>query len=51
MSNIKQKKIQAFDSSHFCSKSCFDDEDNGTQIYLLFQPSINVFKITNSDDI
>ena len=43
--------MQAFDSSHFCSKSCFDDEDNGTQIYLLFQSSINVFKITNSDDI
>ena len=51
MSNIKQKKIQAFDSSHFCSKSCFDDEDNDTQIYILFQPFINVFKITNSHDI
>ena len=51
MSNIKQKKIQAFDSSHFCGKSCFDDEDNGTQIHLLFQPFINVFNITNSDDI
>ena len=51
MSNIKQKILQAFDSSHFCSKSRVGDEDNDMQIYLMFQPFINILKITNSDHI
>ena len=51
MSNIKQKKLQAFDSSHFCSKSRVNDEDNDMQICLMFQPFINILKITNSDHI
>ena len=48
---IKQKMLQAFDSSHFCSKSRVDDEDNDVQIYLMFQPFINILKVTNSDHI
>ena len=43
--------LQAFDSRHFCSKSRVDDEDNDVQIYLMFQPFINILKVTNSDHI
>ena len=35
----KIAKFQAFDSSYFRGKSCFEGvEDDGTQNYLVFQP-------------
>ena len=47
---IKNKKIQAFDSSYFHGKSHF--EGDGTQTYLVFQPVHKCFKrLTNSNKI
>ena len=39
---IKNKKLQAFDSSYFHGKSHF--EGDGTQTYLVFQPVHSVLK-------
>ena len=37
------KKLKTFDSSYFTGKSHF--EENGTQIYLVFQPMYRYFKV------
>ena len=50
----KTVKLQAFDSTYFCGKSHFEDdethfEDDETQNYLMFQPICGYFrKIGNS---
>ena len=38
-------KLKTFDSSYFIGKSHFDED--GTQNYLVFQPIVRYFKITN----
>ena len=43
------KKLQTFDSIYFRGKSHF--EDDGTQNYLVFQPSQKYFKtVSNTND-
>ena len=42
-------KLKAFDSNHFRIKSYF--EDNGTQIYLVFQKVYISKRIANTDKV
>ena len=42
------KKLKTFDSSYFIGKSHF--EEDGTQIYLVFQPLNKYFKVIASTD-
>ena len=47
----KTTKLQAFDSRYICGKNHFNDEDNGTPNYLLFQLVYKISKIVNIDHI
>ena len=43
-------KLEAFDSSYFCGKSHFEDDE--TQNYLVFQPMYRYFnKVGKSDHV
>ena len=42
------RKLKTFDSSYFIGKSHF--EEDGTQIYLVFQPINKYFKVITNND-